>query len=81
MAQPGVDTTLLHWTLWEQRGRGGVVQFTHAELAENLGISRSAAQALAKKMVDEERLAKMPSQGRYRVVDPAGYETVSPGAK
>lgn len=78
---PGVDAELLHWAFWEQRGRGGVVQFTHAELADRLQISRSAAQQLATRMVSEGRLAKMTTQGRYRVIDPSTYSAagVSPG--
>lgn len=73
MATPGVDTHLLHWTLWEQRGNDDLVELSQKELGERLGVGRARAGHLVTDMLVAGRLAKTKTRSRYRVADPAGW--------
>lgn len=71
VARTGIDLVALHWHLWDLRDVHGTVEFSQAELAEKLCVTRGRIAQVVGDLERENRLRSTPTRGRYVVTDPA----------
>jgi len=68
-----IDYAALHYLLWCRRSTPGTVSFKQAQLAAELRVNQSDVSRMVTRMCHDGRLAKTPTRGVYRIVDPAAW--------
>ena len=67
-----VDRGLLHKYLWKKRSRMDLMSGSQDDLAEGLGISKTAMSLILKEMAEHGMLIKL-KRGTWKIVDPQLY--------